>query len=121
MADRKKNEDELNEIVEAWTRERDRDWMVDELCRAGLAAAPSRDARDLYADPHLRDREAFVRIDHPELGELEMVRPPWKIPGRELPTSPAPLLGEHNQYVLGELLGLNDREIEALRKKDVIG
>ena len=120
MASRKMNETELNRIIEAWTRERDRDWMVDEFCRAGVVAAPSRDARDLYADPHLRDREAFVKIQHPELGELEMVGPPWKIPGRELPTSHAPLLGEHNQYVLKDLLGLNDQEIDALRRKDVI-
>jgi benzylsuccinate CoA-transferase BbsF subunit len=103
-----------------WTRERDRDWMVEEFCRAGLAAAPSRDARDLYADPHLRDRGAFVKIDHPELGELEMVRTPWKIPGRELPASHAPLLGEHNLMALKDLLGLSDQEIEALRSKDVI-
>jgi crotonobetainyl-CoA:carnitine CoA-transferase CaiB-like acyl-CoA transferase len=120
MKDRKKNETELNDTIEEWTRERDRDWMVEEFCRAGLAAAPSRDARDLYADPHLHERGAYVKIDHPELGELEMVGPPWQIPGRELPTSHAPLLGEHNQYVLKDLLGLNDQEIDELRKKDVI-
>jgi crotonobetainyl-CoA:carnitine CoA-transferase CaiB-like acyl-CoA transferase len=120
MASRKKNEAELNNIIEAWTRERDRDWMVDEFCRAGLAAAPSRDARDLYADPHLKERGAFVKIEHLELGELEMVGPPWKIPSRNLPSSPAPLLGEHNQYVLKDLLGLSDQEIDGLRSKDVI-
>ncbi len=68
---RKENEVELNKIIEEWTRQRDRDWMVEELCRAGIAAAPSRDDKDLYADRHLRARNAFVKINHPELGELE--------------------------------------------------
>jgi len=120
MKSRKKNEAELNQITESWTRQRDRDWMVNEFCKAGLAAAPSREARDLYADPHLKARQAFVKINHPELGALELVGPPWKISDLELPAGHAPLLGEHNQYVLGELLGLGDQEIAELRKKEVI-
>jgi len=94
--------------------------MVNELLRAGLAAAPSRDARDLYADPHLRARHAFVTVDHPELGKLELVGAPWKMSDYQLPSRHAPLLGEHNQYVLKELLGLSDAEIAELRQKDVI-
>ena len=120
MASRKENEKELDRIIEEWTRARDRDWMVDELCRAGLAAAPSRDARDLYADPHLRARGAFLKVDHPELGELELVGAPWKMTDGEMPSRHAPLLGEHNDYVLRELLGLTAAEVDDLRKKDLI-
>jgi crotonobetainyl-CoA:carnitine CoA-transferase CaiB-like acyl-CoA transferase len=120
MASRKKDESELDTIIEGWTRQRDRDWMVDEFCKAGLAASPSRDARDLYADTHLKARNAFVSIDHPELGELELVGMPWKMSDLEMARVHAPLLGEHNHYVLSELLGLSDREIDDLRQKDVI-
>ena len=56
MASRKKNEKELDQLIESWTKERDRDWMVGEFCKAGLMAAPSREGRDLYADEHLRAR-----------------------------------------------------------------
>ena len=110
----------MNKIIEEWTRQRDRDWMVEELCRAGIAAAPSRDDKDLYADRHLRARKAFVKINHPELGELELVGPPWKISDMELPTGYAPLLGEHNQEILQGLLGLGDQEMAVLREKDII-
>jgi benzylsuccinate CoA-transferase BbsF subunit len=120
MASRKKNEETLDEIIESWTRERDRDWMVEELCSAGLAAAPSRDAWDLYADPHLRAREAFVTVDHPELGELELVGPPWKMSGGQAELRHAPLLGEDNEYVLQELLGLSAEEVAELRRNEVI-
>jgi len=120
MASRKNNESELDRIIEEWTRARDRDWMVNEFCQAGLAAAPSRDGRDLYADPHLRARHAFVTVEHPELGELELVGAPWKMSDCEIAIRHAPLLGEHNDYVLRELLGLSQAEVDNLRKKEVI-
>ena len=102
MNSRKNNEEELDQIIGDWICRRDRDWMVNEFCKAGLIAAPSRNGRDLYADRHLRDRQAF------------------KIDGIEIPAIRAPLLGEHNEYVLSELLGLNDNEIADLRDKDII-
>lgn len=120
MAARKKNELELDRIIEEWTRARDRDWMVNEFCQAGLTAAPSRDARDLYADPHLRARHAFVTVDHPEVGELELVGVPWKMSDVEMAIEHAPLLGEHNDYVLQELLGLSQAEVSDLRRKEII-
>jgi formyl-CoA transferase len=94
--------------------------MVEEFLKAGLATAPSRDAEDLYADRHLQARNFFIKVQHPELGELLLAGLPWKISDTELPTGHAPLLGEHNQYVLQELLGLSDKEIAELRAKDII-
>jgi len=120
MASRKENEVELNRIIDSWTRLRDRDWLVSEFCRAGLAAAPSRDWKDLYADRHLQERGAFVSVDHPEIGELELAGPPWKISGLEKRPVHAPLLGQHNRYVLQELLNLSDEAVEDLRSKGVI-
>ena len=119
-AARKKNEAALDEIVGAWIRLRDRDWMANEFSQAGLFAAPSRDGRDLYADPHLRARGAFVTVNHPELGPLELVGPPFRVSGLDLPVRHAPLLGEHNDYVLRELLGLSAGEVEDLRKKEIV-
>ena len=113
-AARKANEAALDEIIEDWTRERDRDWMVSMLEQAGIAAAPSRDAADLYADPHLKARGAFVTVDHPELGPLSLVGRPWRVEGEAETARCAPLLGEHNRAILGELLAMSDADIEAL-------
>lgn len=120
MKARKRNEKRLDSIIEEWTRERDRDWIVNEFCRAGMAAAPSRDWQDLYADPHLRTREAFITVQHPEIGPLEMVGVPWKMSGYTPPANRAPLLGEHNDYVLREILGLSEDQVRELRRKDII-
>ena len=67
---------------------------------AGLDVAPSRDGRDLYADRHLRERGAFVTVDHPEVGEIQLVGPPFRLSGMELATVRAPLLGEHTDEIL---------------------
>lgn len=120
MTARKKNEAKLDRIIGDWVRLRDRDWMVNEFNKAGLAAAPSRDGQDLYADPHLRARSAFVTVDHPEIGQLELVGVPWKMSDSEAVLNRAPMLGEHNDYVLRKLLGLSRKEITELRKQEVI-
>jgi crotonobetainyl-CoA:carnitine CoA-transferase CaiB-like acyl-CoA transferase len=120
MARRKQNENELDAVIESWTSQRDRDWMVNEFLKAGLAAAPSREGRDVYADPHFRMRDVFLHIKHPEIGLLEIIDTPWKISGLSKPNRHAPLLGEHNEYVLKELLGFGDEEIQALQEKEII-
>jgi benzylsuccinate CoA-transferase BbsF subunit len=119
-ASRKKNEAELDRIISGWTRARDRDLVANTLARAGIAAAPSRDAEDLFHDPHLRARGAFVEVDHPELGSRDFVGPPWKMSACEVEAQHAPLLGEHNDYVFRELLGMSEAEVAKLRRDGVI-
>ena len=120
-AARKRNEAELDRIIGDWTRERDRDWLARELLGAGVAAAPSRDARDLYADSHLRARGSFATVEHPEWGDLELVGPPFRIEGRDLSPRRAPLLGEHTDAILGGLLGLSAEELDDYRRRGIVG
>ena len=73
-------------------------------------------ARDILdADDHMKQREYYVYRDHPETGRAAYDGPPFKLsrtPG-EL-RAPAPLLGEHTEYVCKDLLGLSDEEIAEL-------
>ena len=117
---RKRNEGELDRIISEWTRARDRDFVANTLARAGIAAAPSRGAEDLFHDPHLQARGAFVEIDHPELGPRRLVGPPWKMSECEVEARHAPLLGEHNDYVFRELLGMSDAELAKLQREGVV-
>ncbi len=119
-ASRKKNEAELDRIISEWTRARDRDFVANALAGQGIAAAPSRNAEDLFYDPHLRARGAWIEIDHPELGRRLVAGPPWKMSGGEVEARHAPLLGEHNDYVFRELLGMTEAELDALQRDRVI-
>ncbi|MBU4316715.1 MAG: CoA transferase [Proteobacteria bacterium] len=120
MKSRKEHEKELDAVIEKWTRQRDRDWMVNELMQAGLYVAPCRDAADIYADRHIQKRGSLSMIDHPEMGKLKLMGPPWQFSSFKKPNQHAPLLGEHNRYVLEGILGLNEDQMEALRKEDII-
>lgn len=118
-AARKRNEDRLDARIETWTRERTVDAAVEALQAAGVAAARLQNGASLSRDPHVAAREAFVPIVHPLLGELRVVRPPWRMEGAEI-REPAPLLGQHNDYVLGEILGLDADEIARLTREEIV-
>jgi len=117
--DRKRNEDVLDERIEKWTRERSADEIVAILQAAGVATGSIQSGATLSQDPHVRAREVFVPISHPHLGQLRSVRPPWRMRGAAL-NEPAPLLGQHNDYVLGEILGLEPHQIEGLVDAKVV-
>ncbi len=120
-AARKRNEAALDEIVASWTRRQDRDYAANRLGAAGVAAAPARDGQDLFRDPHLRERGAFVEVERPDGGsKYDLVGLPWKMSNCEPQLKRAPTLGEHNAYVLEKVLGLAPSEIERLRRERVI-
>jgi crotonobetainyl-CoA:carnitine CoA-transferase CaiB-like acyl-CoA transferase len=76
---------------------------------------------ELLDDEQLKARGFVVEVDHPESGPRKTVGLPWKIGGLPEPDyRRAPLMGESNDYVLKELLGLADGEIDDLKSKDVL-
>ena len=119
-AARKRNEAELDAIISEWTGARDRDLVANTLLREGIAAAPSRDADNLFHDPHLRARGALVEVESPEVGRREFAGAPWIMSDCDVDPRPAPLLGEHNGYVFRQILGMDEPEIEELRRTRVV-
>jgi crotonobetainyl-CoA:carnitine CoA-transferase CaiB-like acyl-CoA transferase len=116
---RKKNEDRLDERLERWTRERSAGDVVASLQAAGIAAARVQSGASLARDEHVAAREVFVPIEHPLLGKLRSVRPPWRMEGAQI-SEPGPLLGQHNDYVLGKILGLDPAEIARLVDEEIV-
>ena len=116
------NQRALDDILSAWTRGRDHYEAMHILQRHGVPAGPVITPAEVIAEPHLEARGFWDTVDHPEAGPYRQVSTPWKLsksPRRA--TSPAPGLGEHNGYVLGELLGLSAQEIATLEAKGIIG
>jgi len=116
-----KNRQKLDKHIAAWTVDQTPQEVMEILQKAGVAAAPCADTEDRYFDPHFQEREIIVNVEHPATGVdfvPKVVCNLSETPG-EIRRA-APLLGEHNNYVYGELLGLSEDEIEALVAQKVI-
>jgi benzylsuccinate CoA-transferase BbsF subunit len=111
LSKRKENEDELNRRVGEFTIHHPPEEVMTLLQEAGVAAGVVQNARDLYEDPQLREREFFWVMNHGEMGEFTHLGEPAilsRTPAE--PRMPAPCLGEHTEYVCKELLGMDDEE-----------
>ena len=115
------NQEELDRIIGEWTREQDEYGVMEKLQKAGVAATPSLSAEGLFKDPHLREREVFSEVPHPVMGKDWVIAPPWRL--SETPAGihrHSPLLGEHNDHVFNQLLGISPEEIKKLQEEQVI-
>jgi crotonobetainyl-CoA:carnitine CoA-transferase CaiB-like acyl-CoA transferase len=114
--------DEIDALVEAWTRGRGKDEVMAELTRAHVPCAPVRTTAEVVHDPHLKARGHWTEVDHPRRGKTLVPNSPIRLhgsaPGRV--ERPAPLLGQDTDRVLAELLGLGAEELAALHTRGVI-
>jgi len=121
LAGRRAHLAELDARLAEWTRERT-GWEATEILqRAGVAAFPVYGLDEQAADPHFQARGLMARPEHPRIGPMQVYAHPIKLgatPGGV--TATAPMLGEHNDHVFRELLGLSAVEIERLRAEGVI-
>ena len=121
VQDRKANEDELDNIITAWTRTRDK-WQVTKTLQArGVAAFPSMNSKDLADDPHLTQRGFFAELPHAEVGIRKHTGIPWLL--SESPNgvqSQAPLLGQHTDQIMRDVLGYSDEHIAQLKERQVL-
>ena len=119
---RYQHQDELDRLIETWALEHDHYQVMHILQEVDIPAGPVLDAKELVEEPHLNERGLYETVTHPEAGTHPYVgmyakfsRTPGSI------RKPAPCLGEDNQYVFGELLGLSQEEIAQLEEQGIIG
>jgi crotonobetainyl-CoA:carnitine CoA-transferase CaiB-like acyl-CoA transferase len=120
VVSRHRNQEALDEIVSAWTRERSHRDAAAQLQAAGVNAMPVIDIPQLMEDPHLIERGFWEEVTHREAGTWTMDGPPWRFSRTPSHTRLAsPCFAEHNDYVLGDLLGLSADEIAQLEREGV--
>lgn len=113
--------DEINGIVAEWIKSQ----PVTEICnlleKHGLAFSLAYSVEDIVNDPHYAARGSIVTVDNPRTGPLRMQGIVPRMNGTPPPSiQAAPTLGQHCDEVLRGLLGLDDEEIEALRRAAAI-
>jgi crotonobetainyl-CoA:carnitine CoA-transferase CaiB-like acyl-CoA transferase len=112
---RKAREDELDRLMAKWTANWDVRELMGTLQKAGVPAGMVNNPRDLFEDPQLQHRGHFRFLDHPEIGpyasdrsELNLTRTPGDL------DMPGPMLGQHTEQVLTEMVGLSQEEYRSL-------
>jgi crotonobetainyl-CoA:carnitine CoA-transferase CaiB-like acyl-CoA transferase len=119
---RLENEDEIDDALAAWTRERDKFVTARALLTAGVpAAAVQKPQERIDRDPNTKAWGLWPTAQHSKIGSVRVDGLPvhlsetdWEI------ARGAACLGEHNDLVFGEILGLNEGEIADLREQGVI-
>ncbi len=121
MESRLRNQDELDRNVEAWTSQLTHYQVMEDLQKRGVAAVPVFTSQELYLDPHVKERELYQEVVHSMMGRLAVLSPPWKFSRTPATVrQPSPLIGEHNSYVYGDLLGMPPEEIKRLEEDKII-
>jgi len=118
---RVQNRDVLVPLLDDMVLEKPRDEWIALLEAVGVPCGPINNLDEVFDNPQVRAREMEVKLPHPLAGEVKLVRSPMKMSATPA-TSPLapPLLGQHTDAVLAEVLGKSSDEIAALRAKKVL-
>jgi benzylsuccinate CoA-transferase BbsF subunit len=115
------NQAELDKRLSDWTRRYGAYELTAILQKAGIAATPSFSTKQLTHDKHLEARGFFRQPNHAVLGNKVLAGLPIRFSGYSgMNYQTPPLLGEHNDYVFGKLLGLSQDEIRQLTEEKVL-
>jgi crotonobetainyl-CoA:carnitine CoA-transferase CaiB-like acyl-CoA transferase len=122
IALRVRNRRALGDVFEPLIAQWQSDALLVALDAAGVPAGPINNLEQVFADPHVQARGMCVEVAHPlSNGAVRMVANPVKMSGTPIESyTPPPMLGEHTEGVLRDLLGMSGAEIDALRARKVI-
>lgn len=112
---------ELDGVIAEWSSQLTAEELLARLHTGGVPAGRIYRARDMFSDPHFAAREAIVRLTHPELGEFALHNVAPKLsdtPGAVRHLGPA--LGEHNDEVYRDRLGISADELAELKDRAII-
>ena len=118
---RMKHMDEFNALIGAWTSEHTSAEVEQAGIDFGVPCSPVRTPLDVVSDEQLAFRKFFVELDHPVVGKLKYPGAPYKFSNTPWSArTPAPMLGEHNRRVYGEMLGHSAEDLLKLEQAGVI-
>lgn len=118
---RTRHEPDVRRAIEEWTGLRRVADVVQAANEAGVPAAPIADFAEALASDQVGAREVVSRFDHPVAGPIDYVGQPVRFSTHSpLPPVPSPSLGAHTDAVLSEVLGIEPRRLEDLRRRGAV-
>jgi len=116
IADRRQNQNDMWEIIGEFALKHSKRELMAILNPLEVPCGPIMSTEDLTHDEHVRGRDMWVELDHPQRGPWYNVGMPIKLSDSPAKIERSPLLGEHTDDVLREVLGYDDARIAALRQ-----
>ena len=112
----------LDSMIEEWTKSLNAKEALEILEEKGVPSGLIFTAKDIVEDPHYKEREMIVNVDHPDLGEFPMpgiVPKLSRTPGEIRHAGPE-RMGKHNREVYGSLLGYSEERLSELKERKII-
>jgi len=108
-------------LLDAMALEKTRAEWIALLEDAGVPCGPINGLDEVFDNPQVQARGMQIALDHPLAGSVKLVRNPMRLSKTPATSDAAPpLLGQHTDAVLAELLGKSPQQIAALRAQDVL-
>jgi benzylsuccinate CoA-transferase BbsF subunit len=121
LAGRREHLADLDELVSAWTGDRDAHGVMDQLQAAGVPCGVVQSGEDLFYDPHLRDRGFIADVEHPTLGRIQLPAVPVTVSGGGIDAPRcADMLGAHTEYVVCDLLGYSREQLAQWQQAEIL-
>jgi formyl-CoA transferase len=111
---------EMFDEIEKWTMTLDKFEVMNILNPLNVPCGPILSMKELAEDPGLRDTDTVVEVDHPTRGKYLSVGNPIKLSASPSDVDRSPLLGEHTEEILKDIVGLDDDAIAAARDEGAI-
>lgn len=114
----------LNEIfhrIESWTMAHTKFEAMEILNKVDIPCGPVLSMKEIAEDESLYATGTLVEIDHPTRGKYLTVGNPIKLSDNDVAVERSPLLGEHTEEILAEVLGLGGDEIERIKASGAVG
>jgi formyl-CoA transferase len=107
-------------IIQAWTQKHTKFEVMKMLNQIKVPCGPIFSMKDIIEDQSLAARESVVEVEHPKRGIFKTVGCPIKLSDSPVEVKTSPLLGEHTEEILKELVGYGDEHIEAATAEGAI-
>lgn len=114
------NLDKIFEAIEAWTMTKTKFEVMETCNPLNIPVGPILSMKELAEEPSLRETGTVVEVDHPERGPYLTVGNPIKLSDSPSDVERSPLMGEHTEEILKDIVGLSDQEIKDAKEEGAI-
>ena len=112
---------QIFDTIEDWTKTKTKFEVMEACNPLNIPCGPILSMKELAEEPSLRETGTIVEVDHPTRGTYLTVGNPIKLSDSPSEVVRSPLLGEHTEEILNEVLGYSDEEVERIRSSGAVG